>query len=71
MTKEAEHNRGPEQAAGPQPVPDTRAELMRQIQRALIVDGGLRLEDDRSDGFDPYNNRVTPTTGQWRVRRRD
>ncbi len=52
-------------------MPDPRAELVRQIRRALILDGGLSLEEETGGGFDPYNSRLAPTTGQWRVRRRD
>jgi len=72
MSKESEHNPGPSgQANGAQSVPDPQVELMRQIQRALILGGDLSLEEDRRAGFDPYNNRATPTSGVWRVRRRD
>jgi hypothetical protein len=71
MTKEAEQNPAPEQAAAAQPEPDKHAEVMQQIRRALLLDSALRLEEqERRDGFDPYNNRVTPTSGQWQVRRR-
>jgi len=47
---------------------------MRQIRRALIVDGGLGArtrEGGGGGGFDPYNRRATPARDQWRVRRRD
>lgn len=71
MDKKAEQNPGPKPATGAPPVADTHAEVMRQIQRALIRDCGLQLEPERREGFDPYNNRVTPSSGQWRVRRRD
>jgi hypothetical protein len=71
MNKESEHNPAPEQAAGAQPVPDPQAELMRQIRRALLLGGDLSLEEDRRGGFDPYNNRATPASDVWRLRRRD
>ena len=71
MSKESEHNPAPEPAAGAQPLADPQAELMRQIRRALLIGGDLSLEEDRGDGFDPYNNRATPTSGVWRLRRRD
>jgi hypothetical protein len=72
MDNTPEDHPGPEQAAGPQPVPDPHAKLMRQIQRALLLAADLKLEEESSGGFDPYNNRATPTgSGVWRVRRRD
>jgi hypothetical protein len=71
MDKEPEHNPRPDQAAGPQPMPDKQAEVMQQIRKALLLDAGLKLEDERRGGFDPYNSRVTSASGQWRVRRRD
>ncbi len=71
MSKETEHNPGPEPPAGSQPLPDPRAKLVREIQRALILSAELSLEEDRRGGFDPYNSRTTPSNGVWRVRRRD
>jgi hypothetical protein len=45
---------------------------MRQIRRALILDGGLGPKTrEGGGGFDPYNRRATPARNQWRVRRRD
>ena len=46
---------------------------MRQIRRALILDGGLGAKTRAGGGgFDPYNRReATPRDQQWRVRRRD
>ncbi len=52
-------------------MPDKQAEVMQQIRKALLLDAGLKLEDERRGGFDPYNSRVTSASGQWRVRRRD
>ena len=71
MNKGTDHDPAPEQAAGAPPLPDTQAELMRQIQQALLIGGDLSLEEDRRRGFDPYNNRANPTSGVWRLRRRD
>lgn len=70
MSKDPEHNPGAEPPAGGQPAPDPRAELLRQIRRALILEADLRLEDDSKTGFDPYNNRLASSSGVWRVRRR-
>lgn len=72
VTDEPEKNPGPEQAIGPQPAPDPHAELMRQIRRALILEGGLGGEGPgEKGGFDPYNNRLSLAGDRWRVRRRD
>lgn len=72
MNNEPDDNPGPEQAVGPKPMPDARAEVMRQIRRALILSGGaLTGEDSAQGGFDPYNKRATPRSDSWRVRRRD